>query len=132
MLSKLLFRHGIKLALPLLFLTTACGEGGTSNSVSPTSSAPSSAPSTGATAVSPDNTFGGPAIEISAPNVPGVSVDDPGEGQKPDEDPGKSGEPEPIKNQNTTDIPEPLTAMGLAVTGLGAMVMNRKKRETLA
>jgi hypothetical protein len=123
-MNQLLKKHGLKVALPLLLLTTACGGEGTSSSLQSDSIAPVSpelaaaaTPSSGFTAnKAPDAGLTPPDVKLPPKDDKSTPPVLPPAGVNPT--PGNSG---------TTKVPEPTAVMGLAIAAAGMVVIKRKQ-----
>ena len=119
---KILKKQGIKAALPLLLLATACGEGTPSSALSDNiEGAPSSGGSSAAVVASttmPDAGALAPSGLLDAAIVPGDDADD------------TDVMPQAKANSfadTATKVPEPATLTGLAIAALGLGAIKRKR-----
>lgn len=109
--------HGLKVCLPLLLLTTACGEGTSSSSFQ--ASDAESEPVAELSNPAPASRTAAPSPAPVAPPAAGVDIDL-GVEEKP-------VLPVAISPVEPTKVPEPAAIAGLAITALGLVAVKRKR-----
>lgn len=120
-MNQLLKKHGLKVALPLLLLTTACGGEGTSSSLQSDSIAPVS-PELAAAAT--------PPAGLTANKAPDAGLTPPDVKLPPKDDKSTPSVLPPTginPGSGTTKVPEPTAVMGLAIAAAGMVVIKRKQ-----
>lgn len=127
--------HGLKVCLPVLLLTTACGEDTSSAQQADVATVSSEAV---AAAAQPSAGFGTPNVESANLNAPEIAINLDTDTPSIDdvlppvtsEEGATDGEimSEAISSANEpTKIPEPATLAGLAIAAAGLSVVKRKK-----
>ena len=118
---KILKKQGIKAALPLLLLATACGEGNSPSAVSSDIDAPSSGQSdmVVANAEMPDTGDVDSTSLLAAEVVPSTS--------DKEEDDVMAKAKSAAFPDTVTKVPEPATLTGLAVVALGLGAVKRRR-----
>jgi PEP-CTERM motif len=126
-MNQLLKKHGLKVALPLLLLTTACGGEGTSSTLQSDNETPTTEQLQMAKAIT--DGFGTPSASgggLPAPSVTQPPTSGNGGSGSPAVLPPSNGGPVPTTN-GATKVPEPTALMGLAIAAAGMVVIKRKQ-----
>lgn len=109
--------HGLKVFLPLLLLTTACGEE-TSSAKQADASPVTTSETTAAKVVTPSNMFELPIVDEDPDTTP-----DPDTNGGSDED----DSPVVVTDPSATDVPEPAALAGLGIAAAGLVALKRKQ-----